>query len=140
MNREHIPVRRHGIHDVETYEVFQDELDRIESEGSDLGINFNIGVAGLTSGLSFLANLLLTPVPPGKIFTVFVVITVFGFDFGTAHMIKWLRSKGNLERILTRVRDRKVGPFGEEGKEIDLSAVAELVSVKPTASGKQDEL
>ena len=68
----HIPILRHGLHHLETYEITADELNRIEREGGDIGFDFQIAQFCLTIAASFLANLLISPPPDNrpKTFTV----------------------------------------------------------------------
>jgi hypothetical protein len=137
MNPGHIPVRRHGLSHVETYEVTADELDRIESEGADVGFNFHIGLACLTTATSFLVVLFTSPPPDNqpKTFIVFVVIIVVGFLAGIIFAIKWFLARGAFAAVIRRIRERQVGPLGEKGQELKLEQLEDLPSEK--AEGAQ---
>lgn len=133
MGSANIPLRRHGLSHVETYDVTADELDRIESEGRDVGFDFQVALFCLTLAASFFVSLLLSPPPADKpkTFIVIAVIVVVGFLLGVIFLIKWLRSKKALSLTLRRIRERQVGPVGEEGKELKPSDLANLPSVEP---------
>ena len=61
MGPSQIPLRRHGIGHVETYEVLDHELNQLEREGCDVGFDFQVAQFCLTSALSFLVGLVLSP-------------------------------------------------------------------------------
>ena len=132
MNEERIPLRRHSLGHVECYEVTADELDRIERDASDLGTDFQIGSIALTLSLSFIANILLTTITDRRIYTFFVVIIVSGFLFGVAHLYKWYKHRNAFSTIIQRIRDRQIGPVGEEGKELMPSDLVDMQSSEPT--------
>jgi len=81
MGPSQIQLRRHGIGHVETYEVLDHELNQLEKEGCDVGFDFQVAQFSLTTALSFLVGLILSPPPDGspKTFVVLVVIVVVGF-------------------------------------------------------------
>lgn len=130
MNLGHIPVRRHELSHVETYEVTADELDRIESEGADVGFHFHIGLFCLTMATSFLVGLILSPPPDSspKTFVVFAVVVVVGFLVGIIFGIKSYLSRGAFAGTIRRIRERQIGPLGEKGSELGPSQLAQLPS------------
>jgi hypothetical protein len=138
MGSGHIPIRRHGLSQVETYEVTADELERIEREGGDVGFDFQICLFCLTLASSFLIGLILSPPPDSKpkIFIVFSVLVVVGFLVGIVFGLKWYFSRNAFSVTLAKIRARQIGPIGEEGREFKPSDLANLPSVEPTP--KQD--
>lgn len=62
MQPESIPIKRHGLAHVETYDVTADELDRMERAAGDTGLDFQIAQFALTVASSFLAAVLTTKV------------------------------------------------------------------------------
>jgi hypothetical protein len=138
MNMAQIPVMRHGLSHVETYDVTSDELERIESEGADVGFDFHIGLFCLTMATSFLIGLILSPPPPEKLktFVVFVVIVVVGFLAGGIFAVKWFRSRRAFSETIRRIRERVVGPLGEKGNEV---RPAELEQLPSEESGSPPE-
>lgn len=138
MNSESVQLRVHGLGPLDAYHVTEDELDRITRDGSDLGTEFAFAQFGLTIALSFLANLLITPLPLGKTYVVYVVIIVGGLFFGLANGIRWYRGRGAFNRTIQKIRDRRVGPVGSQGKEISASDLQQLPSTpaQPEAEHK----
>jgi hypothetical protein len=125
-----ILLKRHGIAHVETYDVTADELDRLESEGGDVGFDFHICSFCLTLATSFLLGLILSPPPDNrpKLFVVLVVIVVVGFLMGAIFAVKWFRSRGAFSKTIRRIRDRQIGPVGEKGNELAPSELGALPS------------
>lgn len=130
MSNGHIPVRRHGIAHVEMYDVTADELDRIERESSDVGLDFQISLFCLTLGCSFLIALIFSPPPTNaiKTFIVFVILTSIGFLMGFIFFIKWFRGRRTFSSTLQKIRERQIGPVGEKGRELQPSELQALPS------------
>ena len=129
MNPEHIAVRRHRLPGLDICDITIDELDAIESVGSNLGLDFQISQFCLTVALSFLASTLSSPPKEDRVYIVFVVVIVVGFALGLIFGIKWSRDREAFSKLIQKVRDRQVGPVGEEGKELKVS---ELQNLKPS--------
>jgi hypothetical protein len=132
MNNEHIPVRRHRLTGLDVCDVTTDELDAIERQASDVGLDFQIAVFCLTLSLSFFATLLTVKIESMKVFTVFVVIVTAGLLIGSAFGIKWYKNRGSLRKLIQKIRDRQIGPVGEEGKELKPSSLGDIESMQPT--------
>jgi hypothetical protein len=138
MNSEQVQLRVHGLGPLDCYYVTEDELDRIVRDGNDLGTDFALAQFGITIGGAFLADLLITPMALGKVYVTFVVIIVVGFLFGFAHAIKWYQHRGAFSATIRKIRDRQVGPLGEQGKEITPNDLNQLDSSasRPTQEGE----
>ena len=139
MESEHIPIRRHRLPDLEVCDITLDELEAIEQQGSDVGLDFQISEFCLTIAASFLAALLTVNIDSIKIFTVFVVIVVTGIIVGVAFLIKWYRYRKSFHNLVQKVRDRQVGTIGQEGKELTASDLNEVEAVKPETETEEDE-
>jgi len=137
MDTGHIPVRRHGLSHVETYDVTSDELERIEAEGADEGFNFHIALFCLTMASSCLLGLVLSPPPNDKpkTFVVLVVLVVVGFLVGLIFGIKWFIGRGAFSATIRRIGDRQVGPLGEKGGELGPSELQALPSEEESGPG-----
>jgi hypothetical protein len=133
-----VELRVHELGPMDCYHVTEDELDRIVRDGNDLGLEFAFAQFGITVAFSFLANLLITPMTLGKVYVTFVVIIAVGFLFGVANAIKWSRSRGEFSRTIRKIRDRRVGPVGKQGKEVSTSELNQLdSSTSPPAEPQQ---
>jgi len=118
MPNEHIPIRRHRLSGLDICDVTTDELDAIEKEGSNVGTDFQIAQFFITIALSFLASTLSNRPISERVFTVFVVIIAACFALGIAFGVKWWRERGEFSRLIRKIKDRQIGPMGDEGKEI----------------------
>jgi hypothetical protein len=131
LNSETVPLRRHSISHVETYEITADELDRLQQECMGTGQDLQFALVALTIGISCLVSLLLTTITSRRIFDGFLVFTIVGFVFAIYFGIQYKRKKRTMESVVQRVMDRQVGPVGEEGREL---RPAELAGLPVTAA------
>jgi len=126
ISHEQVRVRRHSIAQLDTYDVTEDELQSIERECKDIGQDFQFASNCLSIGVSFFIALKLTKIDSPTVyacfFSVVLVMGVLTFYFGRS----WLRSKNALKGIIQRIRERQVGPVGDEGHEMTPAAVAAL--------------
>lgn len=128
MERDQIPLRRHRIQHIESYDVTDDDLDRIERDGSDLGLNFAFAQFGITVAASFIANWLIAPPVSRTVHDTFLIIISVGLFFGVAHGIKWYRNRRSFSATIRKIRERQVGPLGEKGDELRPSELQNLPS------------
>jgi hypothetical protein len=128
MQSEHIPIRRHRLSGLDICDVTTDELEAIEREGADVGLDFQIAQFCLTLALSFLASTLSSPPTSDRVYTVFVVIIVVSFALGIIFGIKWWKGRGEFSRLIQKIKDRQIGPVGDEGKEIKPAELEDLPS------------
>ena len=99
-------IRKGKVDSLTIYEVTEAELDTIE-RGSPNSTFFNIGIALLSTAVSFLATLFtvdLTQKP--RLFTVFTLITIVGFVVGAILIILWWLAKNDVDIVLKKIRDR----------------------------------
>jgi uncharacterized membrane protein YraQ (UPF0718 family) len=138
MNGERIPAKRHRLEDVEIYEVTGDELDRIEQEAATIGTDLQFALVLLPVALSLTAALFLTTIPSIRVYVTFLVIMIIAYVFGAWFFIRWSRERGTFTRLLGKIRQRRVGPVGEEGKERTPAQLAELPSSEPPVPQEQE--
>ncbi len=140
MNSGHIPVCRHGLPHVEMYEVTADELDRIEQEGTNIGIDFQIGSLCLTFGVSFLIALIFSPPPEAarKTFDVFAVLTALGILLGVIFLVKWFRGREAFSRTLRKIRERQIGPIGDDTAGL-FKATEAVISAAEVDAGPEEK-
>jgi hypothetical protein len=131
MNGERIPVKRHGLEHVEIFDVMGDELDTIEREAANIGTDLQFSLVLLPVALSFTAALFLTTIPSIRVYVSFLVVTIISYVVGSWFFVRWSRQRGTLKRLLQKIRDRRVGPVGEAGKERTPAQLAELPASEP---------
>ncbi len=125
-NGEHIPVRRHSINQLDTYDVSADELDRIEAECMDVGQDFQFASVALGIGVSFLIALIFTTVTSPIIFACFFAVVLTMFVLSAYFWIRYFRKKPTIQTTVQRIKERQVGPVGEEGRELSPKVLANL--------------
>lgn len=131
MPNEHIPIRRHRLSGLDICDVTTTELNNIEKEGCDVGLDFQIAEFCLAAALSFLAATLSNTPASNRVFTVFVVIIIVCFILGAIFGLKWWKGRGRFAKLIQEIRDRPIGPVGEEGKELEPGQLAALPSTEP---------
>lgn len=125
---ERIPLRRHSIGQLDTYDVTSDELNRIEQECMDVGQDFQFASVCGTAFLSFLIAMTATKIESNRVFDCFFIVTILGF-VGAAYFGKrYFRKKKAFKPIIQAIRERKadVGPVGEKGHELPPNELAKL--------------
>ena len=128
MPNEHIPIRRHRLSGLDVCDVTTDELDAIERVAGDLGLDFQIAQFSFTIALSFLASTLSNPPQSDRVYIVFVVLIVVGFALGSIFGFKWWKGRDAFSRLIQKIRERQIGPVGDEGKQIKPAELEELPS------------
>jgi hypothetical protein len=131
-----VPLRRHGVGHLEIYDVTVDELEQIEREGGNIGLDFQVSLFCITEASAFLAALLTMTTKSERTYTLFLILIVVGFLSGVVFGLRWLRSRKNFTVMLQKIRDRPIGPVGSEDHELEASELATLKSDVPEGSGK----
>ena len=94
------------------YHITEQELDLIEN-GTPESTYFSFEIPLLSVGSSFLIALLTTAMPSPRLFTVFLVVTLFGILGGLLLMLVWWRYQRSTVRITKLIRSRKL-PEGQQ--------------------------
>ncbi len=127
MSDDYISHRRRGRREITTYEVTPEQLDRMESAGSELGFNFHIALTLLTLGVSFLIALIVSPPKPGIAQTVFVSLTILGFSLMLVFGGMWLKDRRAHSNIFREIREQpEIGPLGDEKQQLQRSDLDDL--------------
>ncbi|MBM3528474.1 MAG: hypothetical protein FJX62_10305 [Alphaproteobacteria bacterium] len=116
--REEIIVERHALDSLVIFDVSEHELDELERETGSISDDLTFGVAGLSVGLSLLVVLLTVDIQSDRIYYSFLLVDVVGFLVALYCGIRWFRGRKKFKGVVQRIKAR-VGPLGEEGKEID---------------------
>jgi hypothetical protein len=130
---EHIEKRTHRLAHVETYEVTDDELDRMErgysSRQNDvafLSIAASIFVAFVVVWLT-----IQHPATPTWREQFYIAVLVMSGGGGLYLFFRWRRSVKLEKPLFEKIRARAVGPLGEEGKELKPSELDQLTPREP---------
>ena len=94
---------------IETYEVTDDELERIGESCSSVSQDLTFMVAALSIGFTLLAALLSAPFTQ-TFQTLFLVIVVVSAFVGVYTGVKWYRAQTATRGIIAKIRSRKVDP------------------------------
>lgn len=123
-----IPLVRHCIGQLDTYDVTADELDRIQQECMDVGQDFQVASICGTAGVSFLIALLATKIDSQRVWDGFFIVTVLGFGGAIYFGRKYVQKKRVFKPIIQRIKERKadVGPVGEQGHEVPVAELAAM--------------
>ena len=94
---------------IETYEVTDDELERIEESCSSVGQDLTFAVASLSICLTLFAALLSAPFTRTAQ-TLFLVIVVVSAFVSVYTGVRWYRAQTATRGIIAKIRSRKVDP------------------------------
>jgi|SRR5579872_1450230 len=131
MNQEQITAKRHRLPHVDVYDVSGDELDNLERVGSHVGTDLQWTTFWFPIGLSALLTLIATPVPNAHVYEAYLVACFVGFGFSIYFATRWWSNRGEFKNCIGKIRQREVGPLGEEGKEVKPSRLETLPAVAP---------
>lgn len=123
--KEELLVERHPFSGLVLYEVSGDEMDQIEKETLSISEDFSFGIAGLSVALSFMSTLVTVDITSDRTFYVFFIIMCLGFLVALHCGVRWFRTRQNFKGAIIRIKSR-VGPLGQEGKEVQPSELANL--------------
>ncbi len=129
---ERIPAKRHRLKELELYDVSGDELDNLEQMGSNVGTDLQFCTFWFSVAITATLTLIAVPITNAHVYTVYLVATFFGYGFGAYSGVRWWRARGQFSKCIDKIRERQVGPVGEEGKELKPSELDTLPSVTPT--------
>jgi len=125
-----IPLMRHGIAHVETYDVTLDELDGLARTGGDVGLDFQFAEFFATAAASFLIALETTKIDSQTVKSIFWFVVVGGFSAAGVFAIKWWRNRGSFHFLIDKIKERQIGPVGDEDEELQLAELDQLTSQK----------
>jgi hypothetical protein len=138
VNGENIPAKRHRLEHVEIFEVTGDELDNIERETANIGTDLQFCLVLLPVAISMTVSLVLTTIASQRIYNSFFIVMAVAYLGGLFFGVRWLSRRGSYKRIFQKIRDRRVGPIGQEGKELNAAELAELPSSEPPLPAQGD--
>jgi hypothetical protein len=132
LNDDQIPAKRHRLQHLDLYDVSGDELDNLEQVGSNVGTDLQFATLWLPIGISALLTLIAIPIANSRVYEAYLVAAFVGFGFGIYFGVRWWSNRGQFKRCIEKIRQRQVGPVGEEGKELRPSELEILPAGTPT--------
>jgi hypothetical protein len=125
--------KAHRIAHLEIYEVSEDELDTIERGYSSRQNDVAFLSIAATIFVSFLVVILTVPRPAAPTFRdqFFVAVLVMSGSAAVYLFIRWRRTIKSERPLFQRIRERAVGPLGEEGMEFKPSELEKLTPETP---------
>lgn len=100
------------------FEITEDELTALAA-GSPGSTHLNLAIACLSTAVSMLVALMSASQLQSGVFTVFVVVTVFGFGVGLVLVCLWLRSHSSVSDLVGKIRGRSDGSTGTDSRADD---------------------
>src|ERR1700675_3236102 len=92
LDDKHIEAKRHRHGPVETYEVFVEDFNRIETEAAVVGSDLTFASIWLSVGVTSTAALPAVPHDWNVFLDVFLMLTLAGYTFGGFFLLRWRRS------------------------------------------------
>jgi len=131
-DHDQIPAKRHRLQHVDLYDVSSDELDKLQQVGSSVGTDLQFATFWLPIAIASLLTLISVPITDRHVFDVYLVATFVGFGFGFYFAFKWRSGTNEFKKCIDKIRERQVGPVGEQGKELKPSELEQLPAGSPT--------
>jgi hypothetical protein len=130
LDDKYIEARPHRHGPVATYQVFVDDFDRIEREAQSVGSDLTFAVFWLSEAVTSTFALPAVPSTWLHIFSAFEMAMLAGYGLGLYFLWRWSRQKNSLKQFMDRIRANQIPEFGEAGKELRLSDLANLPAGK----------
>lgn len=100
------PIIRHApLGELKVYTVYEHELESL-AEGSPASLLLNFALVLLPISLSLFANLVLTPVPEGRIYQAFVCISTITLISGVVLLALWFNLRTASKAIVRTIKNR----------------------------------
>jgi len=113
---------------VETYDVTAQELRSIERESLDVGQDLQLASNATSIAVTLFIALMLTEIKSPKLYASFVAVALAMGVLAAYFFIRYFRKRSSTQTTIREIRERGVGPLGEEGHEIPPSKLAQLPS------------
>ncbi len=140
-----IPAKRHRLPHVDLYDVSGDELENLERLGTSVGTDLQFCTFWLPIGVSAMLTLIgeaygSVPISNPHVYETYLVAMFVGYGFGIFFGVRWWLTRAHFKKCVDKIRQRQVGPVGEEGKELKPSELESLPSATPAeGSGSQGQ-
>jgi hypothetical protein len=134
IDNDQILAKRHRLQHVDLYDVSGDELDNLEQLGASVGTDLQFCTFWFPIGITANLTLLAINIPSAHVYETYMVATFVGYGFGVFFLVRWFRMRGQFKRCIAKIRQRQIGPVGEEGKELKPSELEELPAGTPGTS------
>jgi hypothetical protein len=100
-----VSIHRARIQSLTIYELTDSELEAL-LKGSPGALYLDFAVFLLSTATSFLIVLVSTDIPSSRVFSVFVVVAVVGYDLGFLLLCLWYRSRRSVTSTVQRIKTR----------------------------------
>ena len=107
-NDAHITAKRHRLREVETYEVFRDDFDTIETEASQIGTDLQFACSLLPLAIGLTVTLLVTTIAEDRRYYSILSLTAVFYLLGAFFAVSAFRDKGRFRKLIKRIRDSQV--------------------------------
>jgi hypothetical protein len=131
VDTERIPVRRHRLRAVHSYDVTGDELDQIEADTTEVGLDFSVATNALTVAISFAVVLMTVQIHNDRVWTAFLVLAIVGTVIAGYCGTRWAISRTKGLSIIDRIRQRQEAPLGNNDQELAPGDVDKLPTEPP---------
>jgi hypothetical protein len=121
-----IPIARHRIGRIDTYEVPVSDFDRIEEVAGTVGSDLTFATLGLSVAVTLTVTLNTVTIVNERLHNEFFIVTVMFYLLAVVCGYRWWRQVGDLKKLMDRIRKMQVGPLGDEGQEYSSAALANM--------------
>jgi hypothetical protein len=130
-SEDQITTKRHRISHLELFDVSGEELDNLEEIGQSVGTDLQFFTFWIPIGLSATFTLNAITISDIHVYNFYLIAAWVGFGMGIYHGIRWLNNRGRFKKRINKIRERQIGPVGEEGKELKPSELENLPAGAP---------
>lgn len=100
-----VKIIRGSVDSLALYEITDYELEIFE-KGGPSSTYFNISVALLSVGLSFMSTIMTVDIVNIKTYTLFLLLSLVGIVGGAVNLVLWLKTRSPTKHICEKIRAR----------------------------------
>ena len=90
----------------------------MEKDTVSVSEDFSFALAGISIAVTIASVLFTVKIESERVYNSFLVVMILGFVVALYCGVRWFRGRRTFGKTVQKIRGR-VGPLGEEGKEID---------------------
>ena len=98
-------IRRGMVDSINIYEITESELEVLEN-ATPTGVLFDVGVACLSTAISFVVTLTTTTIPNDRMFYSYLIVCILGFIASVFFLIMWWAGRKSVKVVIRKIKDR----------------------------------
>jgi hypothetical protein len=133
MTPDYLALLRHRITSAHSYDVFEHELDQLEHGATETSASASLASVFFTMFFSIVISLSTSEPHSFALYAAFIGVLFASGVLFVVFLVVAIRSKTKVRQVVERIRQRAVGPLGDETKPIRTADLEDLTPEEPTS-------